>query len=294
MDCLDGILDNCRRAVGSVDPAAREALIRGILGRRKVFIYGSGRSGLVGQMFAVRLVQLGLDVHFVGEMTTPIIGKEDLTLLISYTGKTSSVVQTAQIARRIGSEIICVTGVQKCPLVNASDVAIVMEVPDGADVRRTAPLGTVFEDSALLLFDCIVSEIMAREGVTEEEMRNRHAIWVRSHSDWTAEASLWPSPSTMYTASSPAGSSTTIRTPVPHSERTAETISSVASVPSEGKNMPTSTFPHPSTILKMPLPSASTFPVRPPFAALPAASKIAANAFGPNTTSTHVPNLPAI
>ncbi|MDO5861981.1 MAG: SIS domain-containing protein [Thermoplasmata archaeon] len=180
LDCLDGILDNCRRAVGSVDPAAREALIQGILGRRKVFIYGSGRSGLVGQMFAVRLVQLGLDVHFVGEMTTPIIGKEDLTLLISYTGKTSSVVQTAQIARRIGSEIICVTGVQKCPLVNASDVAIVMEVPDGADVRRTAPLGTVFEDSALLLFDCIVSEIMAREGVTEEEMRNRHAIWVRS------------------------------------------------------------------------------------------------------------------
>lgn len=183
--------------MASVDPKARDALIEALLRKRKVFVYGSGRSGLVGQMFAVRLVQLGIDVHFVGEMTTPVIGKDDLTILISFTGKTSSVVQTAQIARRLGSEIICVTGVQKCPLVNASDVSIVMEVPDGADVRRTAPLGTVFEDSALIFFDCVIGEMMAREGVTEREMHNRHAIWVRPRSDCSADAILWPSAVTM-------------------------------------------------------------------------------------------------
>ena len=103
LDRIDGVLAYCREAVVSTDPVAREELVASILSCRKVFIYGSGRSGLVGQLFAVRLVQLGLDVHFVGEMTTPIIGKEDLTLLISYTGKTSSVVQTARIAKRIGT-----------------------------------------------------------------------------------------------------------------------------------------------------------------------------------------------
>ena len=180
VDCLDGILAHCRRAVESVDPAAVEALVEALRGGRRVFVYGSGRSGLVGQMFAVRLVQLGIDVHFVGEMTTPIIGKGDLTILISNTGRTSSVVQTAQIARRIGSEIFCITGTRKCPLVGVSDVSLVMDVPIGADVEREAPLGTVFEDSTLLLFDCIVSELMEREGATEADMRNRHAIWVRS------------------------------------------------------------------------------------------------------------------
>ncbi len=180
MDGTERIVEGCRRAVSSVDPEAREALVKAILSRRKVFVYGSGRSGLVGQMFAVRLVQLGIDVHFVGEMTTPIIGRDDLTLLISYTGKTSSVVQTAQIARRIGSEVICVTGAWKCPLVNTSNTCIVLEVPEDAETRASAPLGTIFEDSVLLFFDGIVSDVMEREGVTESEMRERHAIWVRS------------------------------------------------------------------------------------------------------------------
>lgn len=177
-ETLDCILDGCRRSLSSVDPSCREALIDGIRGCRKVFIYGSGRSGLVGQLFAVRLVHLGFDVHFVGEMTTPIIGRDDLTLLISYTGRTSSVVQTARIAKRIGSMIVCLTGTPGSPLTEVSDVSIVMDVPEGPDLRRAAPLGTVFEDSAVLFFDCIVSDLMDRDGATEDDMRRRHAIWV--------------------------------------------------------------------------------------------------------------------
>lgn len=178
MDPLTDILDRCRSAVMSVEPSAKDALIDAILSSRKVFVYGSGRSGLVGQLFAVRLVQLGLDVHFVGEMTTPIIGKDDLTLLISNTGKTSSVVQTAVIARRIGSRIISVTGTERCALCDVTDVPIILRTDHDDETARTAPLGTLFEDSALLLFDCIVCDIMEREGISEEDMRNRHAIWV--------------------------------------------------------------------------------------------------------------------
>lgn len=215
MDSIDGILSCCREAVDSIDPTAREELVGSILSCRKVFIYGSGRSGLVGQLFAVRLVQLGLDVHFVGEMTTPIIGKEDLTLLISFTGKTSSVVQTARIAKRIGSRIVCVTGDADSPLSCTSDVVIAMRVPEGNDVKEFAPLGTIFEDSAILLFDGIIGEIMERRRITEEEMRGRHAIWVRPRSDTRAEAILRPSESTEYTASSPISGSMTTMTPHP-------------------------------------------------------------------------------
>ena len=53
-----------------------------------------------------------------------------------------------------------------------------LRIDHDEEVARTAPLGTLFEDSALLLFDCIVCDIMEREGITEEDMRNRHAIWV--------------------------------------------------------------------------------------------------------------------
>ena len=177
-EALDRIIDGCRRSLATVDSDDVNALIDGIRSSRKVFVYGSGRSGLVGQLFAVRLVQLGFDVHFVGEMTTPIIGKEDLTLLISYTGRTSSVVQTAQIAKKIGSRIICITGTPGSPLTKVSDTSVVLDVPQGNDLRSVAPLGTIFENSSLLFFDCVVSELMSRTGNTEEDMRSRHAIWV--------------------------------------------------------------------------------------------------------------------
>ena len=174
---LDYLLDKIQEAVCSVDEEKQGKLIDSILEAKTVFIYGSGRSGLVGQLFAVRLVQIGLDVHFVGDMTTPIIGKEDLTILISNTGETMSAVQTANIARRIGSKVICVTGNSSSKLAHAS--SIVIEVKhDGAGDSQYAPLGTVFEDAVSIFFDSIVPCIMKKKGITENDMRKRHAIWV--------------------------------------------------------------------------------------------------------------------
>ena len=174
---LDHLLDRIQQAVCSIDEGTQEKLIDSILEARTVFIYGSGRSGLVGQLFAVRLVQMGLDVHFVGDMTTPIIGKEDLTILISNTGETMSAVQTANIARRIGSKVICVTGNASSKLAHASN--LVLEVRhDGANDSQYAPLGTIFEDAVSIFFDSIVPCIMKKKGITENDMRKRHAIWV--------------------------------------------------------------------------------------------------------------------
>ena len=174
---LDHLLDRIQEAVCSIDEGIQEKLIDSILESKTIFIYGSGRSGLVGQLFAVRLVQIGLDVHFVGDMTTPIIGKEDLTLLISNTGETMSAVQTANIARRIGSKVICVTGNPSSKLAHASNIVIEIK-HDRKDDQTYAPLGTVFEDAVSIFFDSIVPCIMKKKGINENDMRKRHAIWV--------------------------------------------------------------------------------------------------------------------
>ncbi len=167
-----------RSALDSVDQELENKLIDSIISSRRIFIYGSGRSGLVGQLFAVRLVQLGFDVHFVGEMTTPIITERDLTLLISYTGRTSSVVQTAEISKRIGATVISLTGEAESNLAKTSDVTIVFDIVQNEVASKVAPLGTLFEDSAHFFFECVVRDIMEKQGITEEDMRGRHAIWV--------------------------------------------------------------------------------------------------------------------
>ena len=171
------LLDSIREVVMSADTAVLSELADLILTKRTIFIYGSGRSGLVGQYFSVRLVQMGLDVHFVGEMTTPIIGKEDLLILISNTGETMSAVQTANIARRIGSHVVCITGEPASKLAAASNTVITLDTRDKHSGVH-APLGTLFEDAAIIMLDGMVPSLMDRLGTDENDMRHRHAIWV--------------------------------------------------------------------------------------------------------------------
>lgn len=176
-DNLSALLEGIRDVAASADTESLSRLADLLLESRKVFIYGSGRSGLVGQYFAVRLVQMGLDVHFVGDMTTPIIGRDDLTLIISNTGETVSAVQTANIARRIGSHVACITGSRYGKLAHASNTAIVLDTRGKGD-GSWAPLGTLFEDAAMMMFDSVVPVLMRRLGIGEDDMRRRHAIWV--------------------------------------------------------------------------------------------------------------------
>ena len=57
-DSLEYILDQIRGTVSSIDAESQTKLIDEIVKAKTVFIYGAGRSGLVGQLFAVRLVQI--------------------------------------------------------------------------------------------------------------------------------------------------------------------------------------------------------------------------------------------
>jgi len=177
-ESLDYILRNVRDALANVDPAAVQQTIQEFIGAKKIFIYGVGRSGLVGQAFAVRLVQMGFDVHFVGDMTTPFVDQGDLVIIVSNTGETMSAVQTANIVRRVGARVISVTSNPNSKLGHASN--IILEVGPNKDdqKKRLAPLGTIFEDAALVMFDSLVPLIMDRTEQNEASLRRRHAIWV--------------------------------------------------------------------------------------------------------------------
>ncbi|WP_235584920.1 hypothetical protein [Candidatus Methanomethylophilus sp. 1R26] len=70
LDSIDYLETKIRETLSRIPSEDTERLTVSILEAKRIFIFGAGRSGLVGQMFAVRLVQLGLRVYFVGDMTT--------------------------------------------------------------------------------------------------------------------------------------------------------------------------------------------------------------------------------
>jgi 6-phospho-3-hexuloisomerase len=177
-EALNYILREMAESLQRIDQKAVEQAITAIAAAKKIFIYGVGRSGLVGQAFAVRLVQMGFDVHFVGDMTTPFVDECDLVIIVSNTGETMSAVQTANIVRRVGAKVIAVTSNPNSKLGHASNIVLEVGQVKDEDKKRLAPLGTIFEDAALVLFDSLVPVIMERMDQNEASLRRRHAIWV--------------------------------------------------------------------------------------------------------------------
>ncbi len=154
----------------------------------KVLVMGAGRSGLVGKAFAMRLMHLGFNVYVLGETTTPSIGEGDLVVAISGSGRTRLIVTAAEAAKKVNAKIAAITSYPDSPLGQIADV--VVEIPGrtktAPDIdyfarqilgihEPLAPLGTLFEDTALVFLDGVVVEIMHRLGKKEADLRARHA-----------------------------------------------------------------------------------------------------------------------
>ncbi|MEM0024394.1 MAG: 6-phospho-3-hexuloisomerase [Thermofilaceae archaeon] len=154
----------------------------------KVLIVGAGRSGLVGKAFAMRLMHLGFNVYVLGETITPAVSKGDLVIAISGSGTTQIVVSVAEAAKTMGAYVLAVTSFPDSPLAKVSDH--VVRIPGRTKVSKEvdyfarqvlgiyeplAPLGTLFEDAAMVFFDGVVVALMRALGVNEEYLMARHA-----------------------------------------------------------------------------------------------------------------------
>lgn len=174
-EAADYISDHVRDVLDRVDPKQVADFARRVRDARHIILFGMGRSGLVAKAFTIRLAHLGLDAYVVGETTTPPIDQRDLVVLVSGTGETYSVVLTGQIARDLDAPVAVVTANRKSRLGRLADLCIVLETEEDADREHLAPLGTLFEDSALLFFDGVVAHLMEEMDETEHDMRSRHS-----------------------------------------------------------------------------------------------------------------------
>lgn len=156
--------------------------------KKKILVMGAGRSGLVGRAFAMRLLHLGYQVYVLGDTIVPPIGKGDLVIAISGSGRTRLIVTAAEAAKTVGARILGITSFPDSPLAQLCDAVIM--VPGRTKVAREedyfmrqilgiheplAPLGTLFEDTAMVFLDGLVVELMERLGLKEEDLEKRHA-----------------------------------------------------------------------------------------------------------------------
>ncbi len=177
---IDYIIDTIKASLENPDYDNINVAVELISSSNNVFVYGSGRSGLVGKTFAMRLMQLGLNSHFVGETTTPAVKGGDCVILVSKTGETQTAIQTARIVdeRVPGADIIVISASPDSTLVEFGDINVIIDIENGEEDNRYAPLGTVFEDTAMIFLDGLIAVLMEELGEEVADLKDRHPILI--------------------------------------------------------------------------------------------------------------------
>ncbi|MEM2918038.1 MAG: 6-phospho-3-hexuloisomerase [Candidatus Altiarchaeota archaeon] len=166
-----------------------KAMIEAIKKADRIFLMGAGRSGLAARAFAMRLVQLGLNAYVIGEVVTPAMKENDLLIAVSGSGATDSVVHAAKTAKKIGSKILAITSYPDSELGKISDYVVKVKGRTKIDIEKDhlkhqiegthstlTPLGTLFEDTAIIFFDGVIAALMVDLNKGEIEMKKRHSV----------------------------------------------------------------------------------------------------------------------
>lgn len=170
------ILKELEQTLSAVHPDVAHSFEQKVLEANAIFVSGKGRSGFIANSFAMRLNQLGQHAYVVGESTTPSIQKEDLFVIISGSGSTTHLKLLAEKAKEVGAEVLLITTKPDSPIGTMADLSI--ELPAGTkhDAEGSdQPLGSLFEQSALILLDSVVLNLQQQLNISEETMQQNHA-----------------------------------------------------------------------------------------------------------------------
>jgi 6-phospho-3-hexuloisomerase len=171
-------LDELCHLARRIDPRQAASFCDLLLDSHRVFVTGKGRTGLAMEMFAMRLMQLGLEAFVVGEATTPAIGPGDTLVAASGSGETAGVLAVATRARQAGARIAVVTAQPASSLGRMADHLLFLPgetTKVNLEQSSRLPLGSVLEQALLVLVDSVSAHLAERMGRTNASMMARHA-----------------------------------------------------------------------------------------------------------------------
>lgn len=180
---LSKIVFELEQAAGLVEEAELQDFRDAILKASRIFVSGAGRSGFVARGFANRLLHTGRTVFYVGEPTTPPIESGDLFIVVSGSGRTSSLLASAQKASTVGASIATITIDPNSPIGVLAESVVTLpgttrqaqDVNSTSDLTSIQPVGTLFEQLAWLTCDSIIILLRDHTGQTNEDLLARHA-----------------------------------------------------------------------------------------------------------------------
>ena len=143
----------------------------------KVVITGMGKSGLVCQKIASTMASTGTPAFFLhpaegvhGDLG--MLAKGDVVIAVSNSGETEEVVRILPVIRRLGLDLITISGNSESTLAKRGDIFLDVAVKEEACPLGLAP--TASTTATLALGDALAVALMYRRGFKEEDFALFH------------------------------------------------------------------------------------------------------------------------
>ncbi|AOT09789.1 KpsF/GutQ family sugar-phosphate isomerase [Pseudoalteromonas luteoviolacea] len=143
----------------------------------RVIVIGMGKSGHIGNKVAATLASTGTPSFFVhpGEASHGDLGMitaDDVVLLISNSGETGEVVGIIPVIKRIGAQVISMTGNSNSTMAQQADIHLCIKVSQEACPLGLAP--TASTTATLVMGDALAVALLEARGFTADDFALSH------------------------------------------------------------------------------------------------------------------------
>ena len=153
-------------------------VVEKIKNARKIMLCGLGASGIVCEDLQMKLVHMGYPAFFysnqtLNKMMCSLLEKNDLMIVISFSGKNKEILQYAQVAKSNNCPIVVITNYSNSPLALLSDMLLLTSSQED-DFRIGAMTSRL---SQLMIVD-ILSVTLALKDIkkTEKNLAKTHTV----------------------------------------------------------------------------------------------------------------------
>lgn len=143
----------------------------------RVIVAGVGKSGIVGRKIAATLTSTGTPATFVHPVESVhgdlgLVGPADVALLLSKSGETTELFPMLEQLRRLGVQIIAITGAADSTLGRLADVVLDTQVREEACPHDLAPTSST--TAALVMGDALAIALLEEKGFRREDFARLH------------------------------------------------------------------------------------------------------------------------
>lgn len=161
----------------SIDSSFEKAVRMILASKGRVIVTGMGKSGLIGQKIASTMASTGTPAFFLhpGEALHGDLGmiiKGDVVIAISNSGETEEVLRILPIVKRIGAELISMTGKPASTLAKTGDVHLNIAIKEEACPLGLAP--TASTTATLAMGDALAVALLVEHGFKAEDFALFH------------------------------------------------------------------------------------------------------------------------